>query len=139
VNLSAYEVIDDYLRSVDDTNHTALAVLALCAVEPDRRRGVLDFVCEGGVGESLGAGCWDETGPETAGHGLARLVESGLGDGVVLGPEVEGDGVALSGGQVRGHKLESAHLVADDDLVVRCHGGASEGSSKDGGGEKHYE
>jgi hypothetical protein len=123
VNLSAYEVIDDYLRSVDDTNHTALAVLALCAVEPDRRRGVLDFVCEGGVGESLGAGCWDETGPETAGHGLARLVESGLGDGVVLGPEVEGDGVALGG----------------DDLVVRCHGGAGEGSSKDGGGEKHYE
>ena len=39
------------LRSVDDTNHAVLAVLALAAVEPDGSRSVLDFVHEAGGGD----------------------------------------------------------------------------------------
>jgi hypothetical protein len=130
---------DDNLRRVNHTNHAVLAVLALCAVEPDRCRGILDFVGEGGVGESLGTGSWDETGPEAVGQRLARRVEGSLGDGVILGPKVESDGVALSGGKVARVEGKRAGLVGYDNLVVLCESSASEGSSEDGSGEKHYE
>jgi hypothetical protein len=126
------------LRRVDNTDHTALAVLALCAVEPDGCRGVLDFIREGGVGESLGASSRNESRPETIRHGLARRVEGRLGDGVVLGPEVESDGVTLSGSKVAGDELQSAHLVTDNNLVVFRESSASEGSGEDGSGEKHF-
>lgn len=42
------------LRSVDDTDHTALAMFGLCAVEPHRSRRVGDGHREGLVGNGIG-------------------------------------------------------------------------------------
>jgi hypothetical protein len=119
------------LRRVDHTDHTSLAMLALCAVEPYWCGGVLDFVGEGPVGDSIGGGGGDETGPETIVHGRARLGEGALGNGVVLGPEAESDGVALSGGNGLWNEDEATGLVGDGDKVVFRNSGADQGGGSE--------
>ena len=127
------------LRWVDNTDHAILAVLALCAVEPDRCRGVLDLVWKGCRRNSLHVGRWDEATPEAILHGLARVGKGSLGDGVVLGPEREGDSVALSGLEAVWLKDKITGLGTDKDLVVRCKGSAGHGRSSEDGGEMHYD
>jgi hypothetical protein len=125
------------LRRVDDTDHAVLAVLALCAVEPDRRRGVLDLVLESPVGNLLSVGCGDEATPHAVGQGRAGRAEGTLGNGVVLGPELEGDGVTLSSLDAVRLEDKLAGLGANGDRVVVSECGASQGSSSEDGREVH--
>ena len=126
------------LRLVDDTNHAALAMLALAAVEPDGRRSVLDLVHEDGGGGGRGVRGGDEARVEATVHGLAGLVEGGLDDRVVLGPEVERDHVALGGLDGVGLEDDVAVLVTDGDGVLGGQDGASHGGGRDEGREVHY-
>lgn len=120
------------LRRVDDTDHTSLAMHALSAVEPDRSRSVLDLVGEGPVRDLLSGGSGDETRPETVVRGRAWLSKGTLGNGVVLGPEAESNGVTLSSGNGLGNEDKTTSLVGDRDEVVFCNSGADKGgSSKD--------
>jgi len=64
------------------------------AVKPEGiRAGDCDF--EGICCSS--AACWEEVGEDAAAQGFTGRGESGLGDGVVLRVESEGDGVAFGG------------------------------------------
>lgn len=123
------------LRSVDDTNHTTLAVLALGAVEPDGLRSVFDRVHERRGSGLLRAR--NVSGPEALWGWRTWCVEGGLGDGVVLGPELEGDGIALGGLDVIGLE-DQLRVVADDNEMVGREGGADDGESG-GDGETHYD
>jgi hypothetical protein len=127
------------LRSVDDTDHAVLAVLALAAVEPDGSRGVCDFVGEGGAGDLLGVGSRHEAGPEAALHGLAGVGKGGLGNGVVLGPELESDHVTLGRLDAVGLEDQVASLVTNGNGVLLGESGASHGGSSEDGGEMHYD
>lgn len=89
-----------HVRAVNHTDHTTLAVLALGAVEPNWPRSVCDLVHECRRSGLVCAG--DVSRPEAIVHGLTWRGERSLGDGVVLGPELEGDGVALGGLDVIG-------------------------------------
>lgn len=115
-------------------------MLALGAVEPDGRRGVLDLVCESPVGDGVCVRGGNEARPEAVVHWRAGRVEGGLCDGVVLGPETESDCVALGSGDAVGHELQLAGLGSNSDLVVYCKSGASEGSSGgEDGREVHFD
>lgn len=110
-------------------------MLALSAVEPDRRASVLDLVCE-----SCGSGLFragDETGPETVGQGLARFGESCLSDGVVLGPELEGNSVTDSCFDVAW--LERKGAVTGNDEMVDCVDGAHQSGGGSEDGELHFD
>ena len=108
-------------------------MLALRAVEPDRRRAVDHH----GVGWHLGCPHRHglEAGEEARGvrhdvvDGNARLGEGGLGDGVVASHELELDHVAHGGLDVVGAELEHlARGVGHGDDVhgggTRAHGAA---------------
>lgn len=127
-----------YLRWVDHTDHTILAMLALCAVEPDGCRGIGDFVCESLVGNSLGVGSRNKAGPEAVVQRLARGGEGGLGDGVVLGPEAESNGVAHICADAIGLEDKLASLGANGNDVFLCESSASKGGGEDGR-EMHYD
>lgn len=64
---------------------------------------------------------------------LARVGEGSLSDGVVLGPEREGDSVALSGLEAVWLEDKIASLVTDNDLVIHCEGSAGHGRSSEDG------
>jgi hypothetical protein len=119
------------LRRVDDTDHTSLAMLSLRTVEPYGCGRVLDFVCEGPVRNGLGGNGRDVAGEETVVHGLAWLGECALGDGVVLGPEAESDGVTLSSGNGLRYKDKASSLVGDSDEVVFRDSGANQGGGSE--------
>jgi hypothetical protein len=108
-------------RAVDDTNHAVLAMVCARAVVPQGLRGIGDV-----DHECLGRGtllAGDETGPEAILHGGAGRGEGSLGDRVTLGPELEGDGVALGSGKVG--RLEGQGSVSDDNGMVSGDSGAS--------------
>jgi len=104
---------------------------SLRAVEPYWSRSVLDLIGEGPVGNLLGIGSGDEARPEAVVHGRAWLGESALSNGVVLGPELESDGVALScSNGLRNEDEASGPVGNSDDVVFR-----NSGTGKGGGGE----
>ena len=112
---------------------------ALGAVEPDGSRSVGNLVCEGGRGNLLGIGSRHESGPEAVVHRLARVGKGGLGDRVVLGPELEDDGVTLSSHDAVGLEDQVASLVTNSNGVLGGESGASHGGSSEDGGEMHYD
>ena len=114
-------------------------MLSLCAIEPDRRRCVLDLVCECRVGDRLCAGGGNEARPEAVFERLARRRKCGLGDGVVLGPEAEGDGIALSSFDAVWLENQIAALATDSNEMLLSESGASEGGSSEDGREMHYD
>ena len=120
------------LRRVDDTNHASLAMASLSAVEPYWSRSVLDLIGEGPVGNLLGIVGRDEARPEAVVHGRTWLGESALSNGVVLGPELESDSVALSCGNGLRNEDEASGLVRNgNDMVFRNSGTGKGGSGED--------
>jgi hypothetical protein len=112
-------------------------VFCACAVEPDRRRCVLNSVHES-LGRSLGGIVRGNIArPEAVVERLAGFSERTLGDRMGLRPELEGDGVALGSCGSVGHKGEA--VFANNDNVVSRHGGASNGSSSEDGRETHVD
>lgn len=122
---------------IDHTNHSALAMLALCAVVPQRPRcigyGDLETVLGDTVRSELIAR------PETIFERLARSVEGSLGYRVVLRPEIEGDSVAFScceGIWVEGQlPVGTTH---SNGMIFRK-GKTKKGGTGDDGREMHYE
>jgi hypothetical protein len=119
------------LRRVDHTDHTTLAMLALCAVEPNRRGGILDFVGKCPVCHSLSGDSGYVARPETVGHGRTGLSKGALSDGVVFGPETESNGITLGCGDTLGHEDEGTGLVGDGDKVLFRSSGADKGGGSD--------
>lgn len=104
---------------VDDHDHAVLAVLALGAVQPhgvgvvdhDGVDGHLAHGGAGGKGNIAGVDAGDVL--DEVVDGRARVVEGGLGDGVVAAHELELDGIADGGLDVVG--LEGGAVLANDD------------------------
>lgn len=126
---------------VDDHDHTALAVTALGAVEPDGA-GVVDHdAVDGDLTRLHGVHGGDVASVDTDGRsvngrdGSAGLVEGGLGDGVVSSHELELDHGADGGGDLVGREEGSGGTVGvhtdedGDDLDRR--GGTEEGGGDD--------
>jgi hypothetical protein len=131
---------------VDDTDHAALAVVALGlgAVVPDGLAVVEDHGLEDIVGLALG-GHKVEAGEEAKAVGRRRAgsVEVGLGDGVVGGEEVPLHDIANIGDDVVGVEAEAAEAgndrVSDSgelNSVVGIVAGGLCGRSGDAGGEE---
>ena len=114
-------------------------MLSLCAVEPNRRRSIRDFVCECPVGDRLSVGSGDEARPEAVVKRLAWSVERGLGNGVVLGPEAEGNGIALSCLDAIWVEYKITTPAAYGNEMVLCESGANKGGSGEDGREMHYD
>lgn len=113
-------------------------MLALCAVEPNGSRGIGNLICEGPVGYVLGVHSRDETRPEAVIHRSTWRVEGGLRNGVVLGPEMEGDCVTLCSGDAVGLEDQLAGLGSNGNLVVDGKSRANKGSSSEKSSEMHY-
>jgi hypothetical protein len=124
-----------HLRWVDDTNHAILAMLALCAVEPHRSGSILNGECVGHVGDGCGGLGGNKARPEALVHRIAGLCEGALSNGVVLGPELEHDGVALGSLNAVRHEDQRTCLVADGNGVHFRNSDAGKG----GGGEDSRE
>lgn len=125
---------------VDGSNHTILAMLALRTVEPDGLRvGNANSVsqdlvccCERSVGRH-------ETREEGVGfvrhdvlNGYARVVECGLGDGMVLWVELELNHVAWLSRDIVWVKGQRTIGSADLDNVHFEHSSLSGGKTEDG-------
>lgn len=110
----------EYIRSVDHHGHAVLAVPALGAVQPEGS-GVVDLDGVGGDhAHRRRGGHRLETRVEASsvavhGHGLAGLVEGGLGHGVVAGEELELHELAGRGLDIAGGEGEGAVLGDGDD------------------------
>lgn len=109
-------------------------MLALRAVVPDGV-GAVD-----GDDERLVAGArrdGHKVRVEARVRGRAGAVEGALDDRVRLGPELEGEGVAVGGSGAVG--LEGEAVLADDDVDVGGLGEGDEGrgGEEGGGGEVH--
>lgn len=125
-----------YLLLIDDQGHALFAVGALAAEEP-HRLGVVDHDGKDGnlaLGYTGGDGLVRREDTQGAGvdllDGLARVVEVGLGDGVVTSKELELDHGARLSLDLLGPELEASGVVdgvaADgDDLDVDGCGGSA--------------
>jgi len=118
------ELVDSVLsltRRVDATHHAHLAMTEvlrvrheLLAVEPDRLLVLRDLDVERLLLAAAG-GDGLEARVEAVVDRVARVFEGALGDGVVLGDEVEADGVAGLGMNIVRRVGEST-VFADDDI-----------------------
>jgi hypothetical protein len=131
--------VERSLHFINHHHHPILTVLALRAIDPDRRRVVNHNRISGRC--RRGARYWHETAVETLrawgvhGDRLAGLREGGLRDGVVVGRELELHKVADVGFDVVGGVGKRPVGVADfhgvhDDLAG---GGADRGGGGGGG------
>jgi len=118
---------------VDSEHHSLLAVTNLAAVEPEGSRSA------GHVEAPLGKlGCVSSNGEEARvqelggvrGEVRAWVGERGLGDGVVLGSEGEGDGVTNQNVVEDVGGVSDALASSNDDVV----GGLSRGGGDNGQG-----
>jgi hypothetical protein len=100
-----------FLRWVDHTDHAGLAVLALCAVEPDRCGSVLDLESVGPVGNLLSVSGGNEATPHAVGQRCARRAEGTLGDRVVLGQNLNDTVSPSAAWMLSGLKTSSPALV----------------------------
>jgi len=133
------ERFSHHLRWVDDTDHAILAMFALCAVEPDWSGSVLDGVCVCRVGDDCSGFGGNESRPEALLHRFAGLREGALSNRVVLGPELEHDGVALGSLDAVRHEDQRTSLVADGNGVHFRNSSTSKGGGSEDGGEMHYD
>lgn len=96
---------------VDDHDHATLAVRTSCAVQPDRVR----VVHHDGVRRDLKgirAGIDRQgAGVDTVSHGVADVVEVGLGDCVSASPELELNHAAGLSSDLLGPELEAGGVV----------------------------
>jgi len=112
---------------------------SLLAVEPERRRGILDGDTPDGEGGSVGGDGHKARGDTRCGRGLerARVGKGRLRDGVVLGVELEVDCVAsieIDAGGVEG-KLA---IRTNSNGNVGCGSKGGGRSDKESGGETHF-
>jgi hypothetical protein len=115
-------------------------MLSLCAVEPDGSRCIGDLVGECPVGNGLGVGGRDETGPEAASRQRrARRGKGSLRNRVVLGPEAERNSVTLGGADAVWLEDKITTPAANSNKMVLCESGASKGGSSEDVGEMHYD